>query len=173
MAIIEFGTDRLDGDLEPSVAPLRADLVSDNVTSEPLGAVEEQQPAVVRTHLLPRLMEPLSPWWAVGLVVAWVAIFSTGVILEPAPADPDAALPLVETLLISGLMLGWVAMAVGFAARRRFGALASLVSGVVLIGMTIACPVSGHHSGIGAWWWFEAVGSITLVALSHRALQSA
>jgi hypothetical protein len=93
--------------------------------------------------------------------------------LEPAPADPDAALPLSESLLVSGLMLGWVVMAVGFATRRRYGVLGSFVAGVFLVGMTIACPVSGHHSGIGAWWWFEAAGSTALVALSGRALQRA
>src|SRR5512135_2157939 len=102
MAIIEFGTDRLEGQLEPNAGTLRAGLVPGNVVLEPPPAVEERQPAVVTDHRRPGLTERLSPWWAGGLVVAWIVIFSTGVVLEPTPADPDAALPVIETLLISG-----------------------------------------------------------------------
>ena len=42
-----------------------------------------------------------------------------------------------------------------------------------LVAMTIACPVSGHHPGIGAWWVFQAAGSLALIAASGRALRSA
>jgi hypothetical protein len=173
MAIIEFGTDRLDPDLEADVEPGHADLVFDDSVSGPVAPVEEHQPDVVTPQPIAGLTERLSPGWAAGLVVAWIGIFCTGVILEPAPAEPDAALPLIEGLLIMGLMVSWVVTAVGLAARRRYGALGSLVAGVFLVGMTIACPVSGHHVGIGAWWWFEAAGSTALVALSGKALQRA
>jgi hypothetical protein len=148
MAIIELGTDRLDVDLEADVV-----VVADPVLDGPA--------------------ERLSGWWAAGLAVAWVAIFTAGVLLEPAPANPDASAPLIATVLGLGLMLGWLVMAVGFATRRRYGAASSLLASVVLVGMTIACPVSGHHSGIGAWWFFELAGSTALVGLSARALKTA
>jgi hypothetical protein len=172
MAIIEFGTDRLEVGLEPDVALVRDDLI-DNSVSAPVADEVAREPAVVGRPLLDGLTERLSPWWAAGLAVAWVAIFSGGVILEPAPSDPDAAMPLIEGLMVTGLMLGWLVTAVGLAARRRYGALGSLFAGVVLVGITIACPVSGHHSGIGAWWLFEAAGSAALVGLSARALRRA
>jgi hypothetical protein len=173
MAIIEIGTDRLDLDLEQDGEPVHADRVLDDSVSGPVAAVEEHQPDVVKGQPIAGLTERVSPWWAAGLVVAWIGIFSTGVILEPAPADPDAALPFIEGMLVLGLMVSWVITAVGLAARRRYGALGSLIAGVFLVGMTIACPVSGHHVGIGAWWWFEGVGSTALVALSGKALQRA
>jgi hypothetical protein len=150
MAIVEFSTE----------AP-----VTDPVVDRPVVAE--------RRHGPDGLNGRLSGWWAAGLAVAWFAIFSTGVALEPAPADPNAALPLVETILVSGLMIGWTVMAAGFARRRRYGAAGSLVAAFFLVGMTFACPVSGHHTGIGAWWWFELAGSTTLVGLSGRALRAA
>jgi hypothetical protein len=73
---------------------------------------------------------------------------------------------------MSGLMTGWVVMAAGFAQRRRYGALGSLGAAGVLVAMTIACPLSGHHAGIGAWWVFQLAGSLTLVGASGAALQS-
>jgi hypothetical protein len=173
MAIIELGADRLDPGLEADVESASPDRVVDDAVSGSVTPVEEHQPDVVTPQPIAGLTERLSPWWAAGLVVAWVGIFSTGVALEPAPADPDAALPFIEGLLVLGLMVSWVVAAVGLAGRRRYGAFGSLVAGVFLVGMTIACPVSGHHVGIGAWWWFEAVGSTALVALSGRALRSA
>jgi hypothetical protein len=114
----------------------------------------------------------LSGRWAAALTVAWVAIFSLGVALEPRPADPDA-MPFLATVLMTALMAGWLVMAVGFAQRRRFGALGSLGAAGVLVAMTIACPLSGHHAGIGAWWWFQMAGSLALVGASGAVLQSA
>ena len=148
MAIIEFGTDELDVVLE--------------------GDAEVEAPD---TEVSVDLTGRLSGSWAAGLGVAWIAIFTIGVAVEPAPADPDAAVPLIATLLALGLVIGWIVMAVGLVKRCRFGAAASLVAGLCLVGLTIGCPASGHHTGLGAWWWFELVGSTTLVALSGRALR--
>lgn len=114
----------------------------------------------------------LSGRWAAVLTLAWVAVFSLGVALEPTPADPDA-MPFLAAVLMTALMLGWVVMAAGFAQRRRFGALGSLGAAGVLVAMTIACPLSGHHADIGAWWWFQMAGSLALVGASGAALQSA
>jgi len=161
MAVIEFGTEERDVILEADAEAPVADLVV------------EQSPVTDGRRVLAGLDERLSGWWAAGLAVAWFAIFTTGVALEPSPADPNAAVPLVETLFVSGLMIGWFVMAAGFAKRRRYGAAGSLAAAVFLVGMTFACPLSGHHSGIGAWWWFELAGSTTLVALSGRALRAA
>ncbi|HEY0397072.1 MAG TPA: hypothetical protein VGF00_01710, partial [Acidimicrobiia bacterium] len=105
---------------------------------------------------------------AAMLTLAWVVIFSLGVALEPAPANDDA-LPVLAAILMSALMIGWVVMAAGFAQRRRYGALGSLGAAGVLSAMTIACPLSGHHAGIGAWWWFEVAGAMALVSASATA----
>jgi hypothetical protein len=117
------------------------------------------------------LTDRLSGRWTLFLTAAWITIFTIGAALEPAPAD-DGAMPLLGAVLVSGLMLGWVVMAAGFAQRRRYGAVASLGAAGVLVAMTIACPLSGHHVDIGAWWWFELAGSSMLVAASRAALSA-
>ena len=162
MAIIELGSDSLDEFVgtevedfltEPGSAPLDRAVSADRGSAVGMAA-------------------RLSGGWAAFLTVAWITIFSVGVALEPAPADEDA-LPLLGAVLVSGLMAGWVMMAAGFAQRRRYGAAGSLIAAGFLVAMTIACPVSGHHAGIGAWWWFEVAGSLALVGASRAALQSA
>jgi hypothetical protein len=119
----------------------------------------------------PRWAERLSGGWAAVLTAAWVSIFTIGVALEPAAAD-DGALPFLGVLFGAALMASWVMMAAGFAQRRRYGAVGSLMGAGLLVAMAIACPVSGHHAGIGAWWWFQAAGSVALVAASGAALRS-
>ncbi|HEV7688223.1 MAG TPA: hypothetical protein VGQ80_16720 [Acidimicrobiia bacterium] len=122
----------------------------------------------------PRPLDPggrLSGRWTAGLTLAWLAIFSLGVALEPKPADGNA-MPVLGAILETGLMVGWMVMAVGFVQRRRYGAFGSLGAAVVLVAMTIACPLSGHHAGIGAWWWFEVAGAMALVSASATALRS-
>ena len=154
MAIIELGSDTLEALPEPEV-----------------DRFVEPAPAATAPACRAALTEPLSGGWALFLTVAWVTIFATGVALEPAPADRNA-MPFLAAVLAGGLMLGWTVMAAGFARRRRYGAAGSLGAAGVLVAMTIACPLSGHHAGIGAWWWFEVGGSLTLVAASRAALRS-
>jgi len=90
--------------------------------------------------------------WAVfaGLVGPAVAAFCLAV--EPPPANPNAPEPLIATLLGLALMVAWGGAAVT-AGRRHASALtwASVVGGLSMA-MTISCPLSGHHTGIGMWW---------------------
>lgn len=160
MAIIELGPDKLE------------ELIEFEAETRPASPPPPPAPGAPVARDSVRWTSPLSGRWAVALTVAWVSIFSIGVALEPAAAD-DEALPLLGGLIVTGLMVSWVAMAAGFAQRRRYGALGSLIAAGFLVAMTIACPVSGHHAGIGAWWAFEAAGSLALVAASRAALRSA
>ena len=159
MAIIELGPDKLE------------ELIEFEVETRP-ASPPPPAPAPPMTRNSSRWAAPLSGRWAATLTVAWVSIFSIGIALEPAAAD-DEALPLLGAVVVTGLMASWVMMAAGFAQRRRYGAVASLFAAGFLVAMTIACPVSGHHAGIGAWWWFDAAGSLALVAASGAALRSA
>jgi hypothetical protein len=162
MAIIELGTDTPEVLLEPEP---EADWFVD--------AAPVTEPAATDSGRARHaaLTDRLSGSWALVLTVAWAAIFTVGVALEPTPANDDA-MPLLGAVLASGLMTGWVVMAAGFAQRRRYGAAGSLGAAGVLLAMTVACPLSGHHAGIGAWWWFELAGSLTLVSASRAALRA-
>jgi hypothetical protein len=161
MAIIEVGTDTPDALPEPEAGGF----------DDPVGPATQPAATAVGPVRRAALTDRLSGRWALFLTLAWVTIFTIGAALEPTPADEDAML-LLGALLMSGLMLGWVVMAAGFAQRRRYGAVGSLGAAGILMAMTIACPLSGHHAGIGAWWWFEVAGSSTLVAASRVALRA-
>jgi hypothetical protein len=124
-----------------------------------------------RRPLTARLGDRLPGRWVPVLVGAWLTIFSLGVAMEPAPAAEDA-FPLVGMAFATVLMGCWMAMASGFVQRRRYGALASAVGASCLLAMTVGCPLSGHHGGLGGWWWFQLAGSLTLLGVSRAALAS-
>ena len=144
------------------------------VASGPVGraAAPTASPRTPRLRLFADLGGPLSRTWGVALVVAWVVVVAVGLMVEPAAADPDAPVPLVADLLSTGLLATWGAMAAGVFQRRRFAAAASMVGGLGLLALTLGCPLSGHHAGIGAWWGVQIVGAVALLALSGRALRS-
>lgn len=130
------------------------------------------EPVPVRRPMLRRLREPLAAGSGVRLTVAWIVVFCAGVAVEPAAAADDESLGLAGGLIVAALMVSWLGMAAGFLAGRRYGAVASLAGAVVLVGMTIGCPTSGHHVAIGAWWYVQLIGSSALVAGSLKALNS-
>ena len=137
-----------------------------SVTSEPAAG------GLSRRHLFADLAGPLSRNWGMALMVAWVVVVAVGLAVEPAPANPNAPVPLYADLISTGMLAAWGAMAAGVLQRRRFGAAASMVGGVALLGLTLACPLTGHHTSIGAWWGVQLVGAVGLLALSGRALRA-
>jgi hypothetical protein len=157
MAIIELGTDTAAAPAETEAGWFPDAAAQGGTTAAP-------------THRRD-LSDELSGGWGLFLTVAWIVIFSAGAALEPAPANPGA-MPFLAGVLASALMVGWLVMAAGFAQRRRYGAAGSLGAAGVLVAMTVACPLSGHHAGIGAWWWFQVAGSLALVAASRAALRA-
>ena len=112
----------------------------------------------------------LSRGWAFGLPIAWAVIFSSAAAVEPPPAHPNAPEPLIGVLLGMALFSAWTVMVVGLAGRRAIGAWGSLAAGGTFLAAAIACPVSGHHSSVGLWWFYELAGAATLIALSLRAI---
>lgn len=138
---------------------------------EGVPAVVDPEPDVVAPRgrrLVALLNARLATPWIALLVAAWVVIYGLGVTLEPpAPATQESP---AEAVVISALLISWAGAITGFIQRRRYAALASTVGAVCLVVMTFGCPLSGHHEAIGAWWWFQVVGSLTLLGLSGRAL---
>lgn len=128
-------------------------------------------PRPPRRRLWDDLPAPLSRSWGVALVAAWVVVVAVGLAVEPAPANPDAAPPLVAELLSTAMMVAWGALAVGVVQGRRLAAVASLGGAVMLTALTLGCPLSGHHGGVGAWFAIQLAGAFALVVLSARALR--
>jgi hypothetical protein len=90
--------------------------------------------------------------WALFAGLVGPAVTAVCIGLEPAPANPNAPEPLIATLLGFALLLAWAGAAMT-AVQRRPAALAwASVIGGLSMAMTIACPLSGHHTSIGMWW---------------------
>jgi hypothetical protein len=119
----------------------------------------------------------LAPTWAGILGFGWPLAIVVSIALEPAPADPEAAVPIVVSLASIGLFAALVATAVAAGNRHPSAAIAGVVTGLLALGFTVSCPVSGHHT-LGAWWFGQmaltlAMLGVSLAALGRRAREPA
>ena len=112
--------------------------------------------------------------WAIATAAAWIVGISVILAISPEPADPAAASTLAEALGML-IALGMSITVLGLATRHRFGFAAAAGTGGTLLLMSLACPVSGHHT-FGAWWLGELAIVTGLTALGiagYRRAQSA
>lgn len=116
-----------------------------------------------------RLDDRISHSWSVGTTVAWVAGIALILLLEPAPADPETASVLSE-IIGTVVALGLSVTVLGLVARYRFGLAAAAATGGLMLAVSVACPLSGHHT-FGAWWLGElavVAGLTTLGVVGYR-----
>jgi hypothetical protein len=147
----------------------------DVVALEDGGVADAQAPpaaAVLPTSSLRgRLLEPLSGRWAAIGAVAWVALLGIGITVEPQPTNPNVVDPWFLNVLGTVLLAAVAAVFAGFWLRQRWGLAASLLASGLLVVSTVACPVSGHHTQLGAWWVVQlgcGLGLVTTSALGLR-----
>jgi peptidoglycan/LPS O-acetylase OafA/YrhL len=137
----------------------------------PAAAGNEPAVAVLRTSLRERLLEPLSGRWAAIGAVAWVALLGIGIAVEPQPTNPNVVDPWFLNVLGTFLVAAVVAAFAGFWRRQRWSLAASLLASGLLVVSTVACPASGHHTQLGAWWVVQlgcGLGLVTTSALGLR-----
>jgi len=137
----------------------------------PAAAGNRPAAAVLPTSLRGRLLEPLSGRWAAIGAVAWVVLLGIGIAVEPPPTNPNAVDPWFLNLLGTVLLAAVVAAFAGFWLRRRWSMAASLLASGLLVVSTVACPVSGHHSQVGAWWFVQLGCGLGLVMTSALGLR--
>jgi hypothetical protein len=108
--------------------------------------------------------------WALLFGIGWPAAVLVMMAIEPAPADkPSLLVTAIGTVLFFALYMaigGTVARAVR---RSPSAANWSSVAGLVAVVATITCPLSGHHHGVGAWWYVQLGMSVGMLALSRVA----
>ena len=101
-----------------------------------------------------------------GVVLAglWVVTISTIVLTEPAPSNPDAAVP-TWTLLLGGVALSLMPLAfVGVLTRARWGFTASLAAAAAFLVLAVGCFATAHHAGLypyGEAAAFALIGSLS------------
>lgn len=149
-----------------------AELTDETIRQVDLGPVTRSAPLRV-VDMRSWATEPaaVSRRWGRGLAVAWVVVYTAAVLLEPAPADPNAAEPLWAVALFLSLTGVLVAMGIGLSRGRRIGLVAGVAAaGLALFG-AVMCPVSAHHAGIGAWWFLQMAGFVGLMAATVVGLR--
>lgn len=139
-------------------------------------AIHRPAPAVLRTPIGVRLLEPISARWAVIGAVAWVVLLAVGIAVEPPPTNPAAVDPWFVSALGTLLLGALLTTLAGLGLRRRWSLAASLVAAGLLVVSTVMCPVSGttpasaaggSSSSAAPWdWWRPA--SWHGVGLRHR-----
>jgi hypothetical protein len=138
---------------------------------------EERRPTIsdttrdpVRLDTRAWLRERISNDVALFVGIAWYLLFFVGMALEPEPTHPEA-IPVWLSAAIEVTLVGLLGvMAAGLIARRRWGLVASMGAALLFVGLSVACPVTGHH-GFGAWWYGQMACAIGLVAITVTALR--
>jgi hypothetical protein len=106
---------------------------------------------------------------ALWLGIGCPAITAINIAIEPLPADPEAAAPVGASLLFLVFTAAVVATSV-FAARRETRIFPyAVAAGALAVVLTVTCPMSGHHTGIGWWWYTQMVLSVGFLALACGA----
>jgi hypothetical protein len=126
---------------------------------------------VPRSTPLGRLLWPISGHWAAIGTVAWVVLLGIGIAVEPPPSNPNAVDPWFVDALGTMLLTAVVGALAGFWLRRRWSMAASLLASGLLVVSTVACPASGHHTQLGAWWVVQLGCGLGLVATSILGLR--
>jgi hypothetical protein len=129
--------------------------------------------AVLRPSLRGRLLEPITGRWAAIGAVAWVVLVGIGITVEPPPTNPNAVDPWFLDALGTILLAAVVGAFAGFWLRRRWSLAASLLASGLLVASTVACPASGHHTQLGAWWVVQLGCGFGLVTTSILGLRRA
>ena len=130
-------------------------------------------PAVAVPHpsLRGQLLEPITGRWAATGAVAWVVLLGIGIAVEPPPTNPNAVDPWFLDALGTIFLATVVGAFAGFWQRRRWSLAASLLASGLLVVSTVACPASGHHTHLGAWWIVQLGCGLGLVTISSLGLR--
>jgi hypothetical protein len=119
--------------------------------------------------LEPPRRDPLEVW-SRRLLFGWVAVFGSILLFEPAPSDPNAAVPLWGNLLLTAFTAALVAALVGLSRQRPWGLRTSIVAGALGVAIGAACVVTDHH--VGWWGAFEILAFTGLTTASWTATRS-
>src|SRR5262245_21349450 len=112
----------------------------------------------------------LSEGWAAVLGLGWPIVFLVMLLLEPVPDHPEVAASVLAVVVEMAFYAGMIVTSVFAGARERAAAPAAVLTGLVVVGMVVSCPVSGHHS-LGAWWFAELAVGVAMLAVSVAGLR--
>jgi hypothetical protein len=145
--------------------------VAAGAPASPVAAGDGSWRPVARKPFGACLLEPITGRWAAIGAVAWLVLLPIGMAVEPVPDNPNAVDPWFVSALATVLVVALAGTVGGFWARRRLGLVASLLASSLLMVSTVMCPVSGHHTHLGAWWVVQLGCGLGLVTTSVLGLR--
>jgi hypothetical protein len=86
--------------------------------------------------------------------LVWPIAVALAAAIEPPPANPNAPDPAWASVLLTCLLVSWLATMVLAVGRQATTSRAALVTGLVAIALTVACPLTDHHH-FGSWWFAQ------------------
>ena len=108
--------------------------------------------------------------WALLFGAGWPAVVLVMSAIEPAPQTKPSVLVTTIGTVIGVALFMVVGGTVARAIRRSPSAAAwSSGAGAVAVLATITCPLSGHHHGVGAWWYVQLGLALGMLVLSRFA----
>ena len=114
------------------------------------------------------LDDQLSPFVVGGLVIAWVVFFGISYSVQPPMPDPPPAPDALSLSISLVLMVTMLAAITGLGLRRRWGALASIAGGGVLMLGATTCYLTGHT---GSWIAIQFAAGLGLAAVAAAAFR--
>jgi peptidoglycan/LPS O-acetylase OafA/YrhL len=108
--------------------------------------------------------------WCRWLFVGWLAVIGSIVVFEPAPSNPDAAVPAWGNVLLLAFFVALATGLVGLSRRRPWALRASVVAGGLGIAVGAACALTDHH--VGFWGAYEIVAFSGLTAAGWIATRT-
>jgi hypothetical protein len=108
--------------------------------------------------------------WCRRLLVGWAVVIGSIVLFEPAPSDPNAAVPMWGNVLVLAFTAALVAGLAGLSRRRPWGLRASVVAGGLGLAIGAACVLTDHH--VGFWGWYEMAAFSGLAATGWFAAKT-
>lgn len=111
----------------------------------------------------------ISTRWTVTLALMWAGLLSTWLLVTPPPTNPDAVPDLLSALLFLVALAPFFATMASLFERRRSAFASSVWASGVLLVVTVACPLTGHHA-FALWWGAQLAAALGLVGISALGL---
>jgi hypothetical protein len=108
--------------------------------------------------------------WCRRILFGWVVVIGSIALFEPAPSNPNAAVPAWGNVLLTAFSVALVAGFVGLSRRRPWALRASVVAGGLGVAIGAACMLTDHH--VGFWGAYEIVAFSGLAAGSWFATRT-
>jgi hypothetical protein len=108
--------------------------------------------------------------WCRRLLFGWLAVIGSIVVFEPAPSNPNAAVPAWGNVLLLAFFVSLAAALAGLSRRRPWALRASVVAGALGIVVGAACALTDHH--VGFWSAYEIMAFSGLASASWFSMRT-